>query len=97
MTRTRRTWTPDEKRRIAIDVRERLAAGERWAAIARELRIHPNTLRAWLESLPSQTIEPVQIRDDQPNATTVTLTTPDGFVFGALDLDSATRLWERLR
>jgi transposase-like protein len=97
MTRTRRTWTSNEKRRIALDVRQRLAAGQRMAAIARDVHIHPNTLRAWLETAPVQKIEPVQIQDERPFANTLNLTTPDGFVFGPLHFDAAMKLWERLR
>ena len=99
MTRTRRSWTLDEKRRIATDVRRRLAAGERWASIGRDLRIHDSTLRAWLRLEPQALFEPVTVSDEGTGGDGVelSLTTPDGFVFGPLDLDAAVRLWERLR
>ncbi len=99
-TRPRRTWTPAEKAALTAQLRRRTAAGESFAEVARSLGIHQSTLRLWLRLQPdSAGIAQVTIVDAPAptSAGNITLTTPDGFFFSDLDLDTAAALWSRLR
>jgi len=101
--RRRRSWSPEEKSAIAAEARRRASRGQPLDAVARELGLHPSTLRLWLAGRRGAALQPVVIAIDDVEAPiaaagpTISLATPDGFVFDGLDLASALRLWERLR
>lgn len=82
--------------------------GQSLTAASRELGIHQSTLRQWLRPPQGVSVQPVELEDDPAlgpsgtqlpaeNRPSISLATPDGFLFDGLDLASALRIWEHLR
>ena len=82
--------------------------GQSRAVASRELGIHQSSLRQWLRPQRGATVQPMELEDDHErlgpearpateNKPSISLATPDGFLFDGLDLASALRVWEHLR
>jgi transposase-like protein len=106
--RPRRSWTEDQRATIVADLQRRMLRGQSLAAASRELGIHQSTLRQWLRPPRGTSMQPVELEDDHArlgpearpateNKPSISLATPDGFLFDGLDLASALRVWEHLR
>jgi transposase-like protein len=97
--KTRRRWTTDQKQAIAARAHQRVAAGEGVAAVAAHLGVCENSLRLWMrQHSPKQFLE-VELDEAVPAASsgTISLTTPSGLRFDALDVGDVLVLLEQLQ
>jgi hypothetical protein len=79
-----------------------MAAGESLHAASKQLDIHASVLGGWLgQNGRASSIQPVDVvdarEDGDDDAPSISLVTPDGFIFDGLDLAAAISLWERVR
>jgi hypothetical protein len=94
---TRRTWTSDQKREIAADVRRRRAENESFRSICRTLDINEGSLRLWMDQFPERSLQPVTVIDYDRLGRGLTLVTPDGFRVEGLAIETAAQLLDRVR
>jgi hypothetical protein len=96
-TTTRRTWTKDQKRDLAAEVRRRRTNGETFASICDALEINEGSLRLWMDQFPERALQPVTMIDGGIFRRDISLITPDGFRVEGLQVETAAQLLERLR
>lgn len=93
----RRSWSPQEKQRLAEEARERRERGEQWHEIARALGARPEQLREWMRHHLKAGLQRVELVKAPAALGAIAVVSPDGFRFEAADIDAAVELWRRLR
>lgn len=94
---TRRTWTKDQKREIATEVRRQRSNGESFRSISRSLEINEGSLRLWMDQFPERALQPVALVDGAIFRSEICLVTPDGFRVEGLHVESVVRLLGQIR
>lgn len=101
--RRRRHFTPEERSRLTREAHRLRSSGLTLQATAKELGVVPSSLRLWMmKHPPTPTLRPVRLvppADPSPGplAAQTSVTTPDGFRFDGLTIESALVLVEKLR
>ena len=101
----RRSWSPEEKKRLANEALIRRHRGESWRSIGEALDVQPWTLQRWTQRRPDKGVaelQEVKVVEDQEAqwpvaSSSLSVVCPDGFRFEGIDLETALWLWRALR
>ena len=104
--KSRRSWTVDQKQALVAEASRRLRSGERMREVCESLDVLEGSLRLWMRQFPSDQFLPVKLKPSldrdagdarEIGSGTISLTTPSGFRFDALDVGDVAVLLEQLR
>ncbi|MEQ9152747.1 MAG: transposase [Parvibaculum sp.] len=97
----RRRWTKAERAHLVRQARVLIADGGSWHSAAKALGVWPSSLQRWDRAASKPSFKPVVPVAATPatatSASTLAVTTPDGFRVEGLDVDAAYLLLEMLR